>query len=97
MHGLIIRDAEPVDKLALLADLLQPCCDLLPAAVYDDRAESDQFQQGNILDHALFQFMVHHGAPAVFYDDRCTLESLYVGKRLDQHRCLVQIEFHLLL
>ena len=94
VHGLIVGHAESVDEFALFSDLPEPSGDLLAAAMDDDRSESDQFEKGNIFNYALFQFMIHHGASAIFHDDRRPLKSLDIRKRFDQHPGFIQIHFH---
>ena len=91
MHGLIVRHTEPIYELALLSDLAEPVRYFLSAAVYDDRTEADQLQQSDILDYTFLQFVVDHGAAAVFHNNGRALEMLDIGQCLDQHPRLFQV------
>ena len=95
LHGLLIGDTQTVDELCLFSDLADPAADLLTAAVNDDGLETYQFQQRYVLDDVFLQFLIAHGAAAVFYHDDLTVEFLYVRKRLDQHLCFFHYLFHI--
>src|SRR5699024_3781114 len=85
LHCIRIGHPESVDKLRLHSDLADPFADLFAASVYDDRLESDELEQCDVLDHTLFQILIHHGAAAVFHHDDLTVKALDVRQSLDQH------------
>ena len=69
--------------------------DLLTAAVNDDGLETYQFQQRYVLDDVFLQFLIAHGAAAVFYHNDLAIEFLYVRKCLNQHFCFFHYLFHI--
>src|SRR5699024_465662 len=73
-HRIFVRHAQTVDKLRLHADFSDPLADLLAAAVDNNRLESDQLQEGHVLNHPLLQFLINHGASAVFHNDDLTVK-----------------------
>ncbi len=64
--------------------------------MHDDRLESDELEQCDVLDHTLFQILIHHGAAAVFHHDDLAVKALDVRQSLDQHLRFVQILLHVL-
>ena len=93
--------AKPGQKIAFVgatgAGFTYPFTDLFSTAVNDDRFESNQFQECNILDDIFLEFFVQHCTSTVFYNDDLTVETLNISKRLNQNFCFVQILLHILI
>ena len=89
-----IRHTQAAHKAGLQSDPSDPFCDLFPASVYDDRPEAHKFEQRHVPDHAFLQFMLNHGAPAVFYYDRLAMELADIRQRFDQYIRFCQQCFH---
>ena len=94
-HRLRVGHTQSVDELRFHSDFADPFADLFSAAVHNDRFKPNQFQKSDVFDHPFFQFLVHHRAAAVFYDDDLPVKSLDVRKRLDQYFRLIQILLHI--
>ena len=73
--------------------------------MHDNGLETDELEQGDILNNTALQLFIAHGAAAILDNDDLAVEFLYIGERLDQHLrlllrfCLflIQIGFHLFL
>ena len=86
-----VTRSQSVDKIRFYAGLAHPAADLLAAAVYDNRLESDQLEKDGIFDNVLHQIIVEHRAPAVLDDDDLAVEPLYIWQRLDEDACLFHV------
>ena len=84
IHRLIIGAAQTVDKLALLADLVEHLADLRPAAMDEHDLDADQVEQHDILDDRLFELFIDHGIAAIFDDDDLSRILLDIRERLDE-------------
>ena len=52
------------------------------------------FKQCDVFQYLLRQIGVLHGCAAVFDDDGFSKKPLYIGQRLDQHVCPLDIFYH---
>ena len=89
--GLGVRDAQTVDKLRLLAELLQHIRDLGPAAVHEHDLHSDEREQHDVAHDGVLELFADHGVAAVFDDDDLAAVFLNVGQRVDEYLCALRI------
>ena len=84
LHGLGVGHPQAADELDRHPQALHVGGDLGPAAVDDDRVQSDVLQQHDVARELLAQRGVLHGGAAVLDDDRLAVELPDVGQRLEQ-------------
>ena len=90
-HGVFIRNTEPVHKMGFHAYLADPPRDFLSSSVYNNRLKADQLQKNHIGDDVFLEFLIYHGAPAVFDHHDFSVKALNIGQRLNQHCRFIQI------
>ena len=84
LHRLRVGDPQPVDEARLHAHPLLPGADLRPATVDEHRAQPDEAQQHDVLQHR-FGIATLDGGAAQLHHHGLTRESADEGQRLDQH------------
>ena len=97
LHGGFVCNPESVLKLGLHSHLAYPAADLLPASVHNDGLKAYQLKKHHILYNLFLQFLIHHGASAVFYHHDFPVKTLDIRQCLNEHGRLLhwfQIHFH---
>jgi hypothetical protein len=85
IHRLGRGDAQAAAELGLDAEPVEHRVDLGPAAVHDDRAQTDLAQEHHVLGEGALEVVVDHGVAAVLDHDERAREPLQPRQRLDQH------------
>ena len=60
--------------------------------MYDDRADANEFKEGNIAGKIFFQLIINHGMPAVFDYDGHSAKALNIRQGFNQN--VGNIGFH---
>ena len=84
---LLIRDAHPADKPALLADFFQHGTDLRPAAVHQHHIDAHELHQNDVAHHGVLQVVVYHRVPTIFDDHGLSRVFLDIRQCLHEHLC----------
>ena len=93
----LVGHAVAVDKFCLDLKIVQHRRNILAAAVYDNRPQSDKFHQRHVVHDALLDVFVVHEASAVLDDDGLLSEFLYVRQSFDEYVGFLNILVEVLL
>ena len=84
-HGLLVGIPQAVDKLGLLADLLEQLIDIGAAAVDQHRFNAQHIEQDDILHDGILEPLVDHGVAAVFDNNGFPRVFLHIRLRFGEH------------
>ena len=81
----LVRHAQTIDELRLLADALEHTGNFRAAAVHQHHFDPDEAHQHHVAHDIVLELLVDHGVAAVLDDDDFAVILLDIGQRLDQH------------